>query len=162
MDQERYLLQATLLYSICPQSPTPHAEPEPEDTGLNVVTPTLNSKPLYQDPSADQIINQPVGTNQDGFQNMFVSCLGVGGGPATFTLLSDPQNGVDLSAADRPALGSYSVGDGTIKTILSSSGMVNSRMDNVTLIGPTPGPGGAALPAFAAWVARRDAAARPP
>lgn len=75
---------------------------------------------------------------QNGFQNIFLSGLGVGGGPATFTLLSDPQNSVSLSAADLPALGSYAVGDGTIKTILSSSVMVNSRMNNLTLIGPTP------------------------
>jgi hypothetical protein len=73
-----------------------------------------------------------------GFQNLFLAGLVVGGGPATFTLLSDPQNNVSISAAILPEVGFYSVGDGSTKTVLTSAGMVNSRMDNLTLIGPTP------------------------
>jgi hypothetical protein len=75
---------------------------------------------------------------EPGFQNVFLAGLVVGGGPATFTLLSDPQNNVSISAATLPEVGFYSVGDGSTKTVLSSAGMVNSRMSSLSLIGPTP------------------------
>ncbi|MGH9885239.1 MAG: hypothetical protein ACREBE_06910, partial [bacterium] len=60
---KRYSYIAILLGSIGCASPTPRVEPRPEDSGINVVTETLNSKPLYQDPSADQLITQPLGTS---------------------------------------------------------------------------------------------------
>lgn len=75
---------------------------------------------------------------QPGRQNLFLTALSIGGGPATFTLLSDPQNNVSISAATLPQLGFYAVGDGFTKSFLTSTGAANSRINNLTFIGPTP------------------------